>query len=162
VLVSFDVLEPYFTTKEEAETRTAKIINELNTSHYQQEPKTLSYNDTEPRNALGNCVDTLSKTFLAMFENINATHALFQTTSGEDTHTQPTLGNATNQNMASQTSVNNQASSQQDISQNQQVEQQPVDINLAPLRNQHEKSLEISAKKRQDDETRRIKFHLHF
>jgi len=157
-----DVLEPYFTTNEEAETRTAKIINELDTSHHHQEPAILSYNDTEPRDTLENCVVTLSKTCLAMFENMNATHALYQSTSGKDTYTQPTLGDATNQSTVSQASASNCTTSKQDVSQNYKIDQPSVDVNLVPLQNRHEKSLEILTKEQQHAEARRTKFHTHF
>lgn len=157
--ISSGDLEYYRTTKEEAEIRIAKIVNELDTVHYDQAAENLSYDDAEPRNALQVCVDTISKSYRAMFEDMNA---WCLTQSGKGTVTQPTLENAARQSSASQTPSSPRTSSQQAVSQTQQVDQDIVDINLATQQKAHEKELELLAFQRQRDEARRIRFRVHF
>lgn len=152
-------LEYYRTTKEEAEIRIAKIVNELDTVHYDQEPEILSYDDAEPRNALKACVDTISKSYRAMLEDMNA---WCLTQSGKGTVTQPTLENAARQSSTSQTPSSTETNSQQIVSQTQQVDQNTIDINLVAQQKAHEKELELLAFQRQRDEARRIRFRVHF
>lgn len=60
------ILEQYATPKEEAEVRTVKIINELDTSHYKRDPENLIYNDAEHRDLHIHMINTFKEIVLWM------------------------------------------------------------------------------------------------
>lgn len=150
------ILEQYATPKEEAEVRTVKIINELGTSHYKRDPENLIYNDAEHRDLHIHMINTFKEIVLWMKNATTLAQAFVQTISGKHPDAEPTPKKAIFHSTTSQTSSSTQANSQ-----SQQVDQQSVGINFSAQQKAHEKGLEFSAFKRQQDEAQRTRFHIH-
>lgn len=73
-------LDYYRTTKEDADVRTAKIVNELDTAHCDQEPQIMSYDDAKSRSAHGTCVDTVCNSFWGYSKkHVRCMHSAFRT-----------------------------------------------------------------------------------